>query len=603
MGLLAGFVFVVGGSPAAAQDYSPPVSYYQSLAGSSALPEGDTLRRALHDIIDGHTVISYGDLPEFFEVIDRDPANASNVILLYSGYSVSGTSFSWNREHTWPRSYGADTGPAYSDAHHLFPTDVQANSDRSNYGFDNLTSGSPLQDAPESIYNSSLQMVEPRDADKGRIARSLFYMEVRYDGSDSRGDFVLSDYLSMNDERHGKLSALLEWNRAYPPDDRERRRNHLIAEGTTTRIGFRLQGNRNPFVDYPGLADLIYEPSAPTSWHVWQLENFTFAELDAGLGAEMSDPDSDGLSNLMEFAIQTNPRDFFVPELFTVTTSSSGNNITFNRVSDPARSYISYAVEESINPNDPTSWVPLSYDERDLQIAYFGDYEQVSLYHQPTHTAVTYYRLVITRTLPGSAPVTTFFPYDMTRYTLSVSASAGGEVSLVSEGYVEPTTVEISATPAPGFLFAGWSGAEDSNANPLQLLVDTTLFLQAAFTPDLADPDSDGLSNYEEIAVLGTDPNQFDSSGDGLGDGALYEAGFDPTVDFGALKAVVESSMVYVKPGVMSIQPEADGTVRLQFDVERSQDLETWTKDPADRVEKVLERSAQTEFYRLNAPD
>jgi hypothetical protein len=333
------------------------------------------------------------------------------------------------------------------------------------------------------------------------------------------------------------------------------------------------------------------------------LENFTFSELETGLGAELSDPDSDGLSNLMEFAIQTNPRDSFVPELFTVTGSSSGNNITFNRVSEPNRSYITYAVEESTTPSDPTLWVPLSYDERDLQIADFGDYEQVSLYHQPTDTAATYYRLVITRTLPGASPVTTFFPYDMTRYTLSVSAGAGGEVSLLSEGYVEPTTVEISATPAPGFLFVGWSGAVDSTANPLQLLVDTTLSLQATFTPDLADPDLDGLSNYEEMAVVGSDPNQFDSSGDGLGDGALYDAGFDPTVDFSALKAVVESSMVYVKPGVVSVQPEADGTVRLQFDVERSQDLETWTIDPSDRIEKVLERSAQTEFYRLKTPD
>lgn len=581
-----------------AQDYRPPATYYASLPQAGALPEGNALRLALHDIIDGHITLSYNDLPELFEVIDRDPENASNVLLLYSGYSVSGTSFSWNREHTWPRSYGADSGPPYSDAHHLFPADVEANSDRSNYGFDELSSGTPLRDAPESRYNSSLRMVEPRDADKGRIARALFYMEVRYDSTNPTGDFTLSDYLSTNDQRHGKLSTLLEWNRAFPPDERELRRNHLIATGTTTRIGFRRQGNRNPFVDYPGLADLIYAPAGPLAWDRWLLENFSLADISDGNAAELADPDSDGLSNLMEFAIQTDPADPIVPALFTVTASSSGDNITFNRVLDPSRSHISYTVESSSDPLNPASWSSLVYSERDLQIANRGDFEVVSLFHQPATPGLAY-RLVITRTLPGAPVIRTTFPYDTTRYTLSVTPSPGGTTNLVSESYTVPTSIQLLATPDPGYRFVGWSGATQSLDNPLSLFVDATYSITATFSPDLDDPDGDGLTNHDEIVLLGTDPNKPDSSGDGLPDGALSAAGFDPTVNYGPLKTVVEQSLQYIRPDVLVIQSNADGSITLQFDIQRSNDLQNWTTDPADRVEKVLPRDGSVEFFRL----
>jgi endonuclease I len=585
---------------AQAQDTSPPPSYYASLASSGSLPAGDNLRRALHDLIDGHTVISYNDLPELFEIIDRDPNNPSNVILLYSGYSVSGTSTSWNREHTWPRSYGADSGPAYSDAHHLFPADVDANSDRSNYGFANLSSGTGLRDAPQSIYDSSLRMVEPRDADKGRIARALLYMEVRYDGSDSRGDFTLNNFLSANDERHGTLSALLEWNRAFPPDERERRRNHFIATGATTRVGFRRQGNRNPFVDYPGLADLIYSPTAPLDWSRWQFQQFSLPEISDGTGAELADPDSDGLTNLMEFAIQTDPADPVVPAMFTVTTSGGADYITFNRVIDPAASFLSYTVEATANPDVPSSWAPLVYDEDlDLLIDNRGDYDLVSLYYVPADNTPLFYRLVVTRDVPGATEIRTTFPYDTTRYTLSVSTTPGGTVNLVSEGFIAPTAMEVVATPAPGYLFSNWSGAIQSTANPLTILIDGTYSLLATFSPDLRDSDGDGLNNYEELVLFGTNPALADSSGDGLIDGALASAGYDPAVNYGALRTVLEQSLQYLRPGTLVIDSNQNGTISLQFDIERSTNLETWTINPADRVEKVLQRDQSVEFFRL----
>src|SRR5690606_28412198 len=115
-------------------------------------------------------------------VLDEDPENADNIILIYSGESVSKSSQgsggnSWNREHTWPQSYGADSGPANSDMHHLYPCRGNVNSQRSNNYFDDLPQGVESLLAPGNRLTADAW--EPRDADKGKIARGMFYMETR----------------------------------------------------------------------------------------------------------------------------------------------------------------------------------------------------------------------------------------------------------------------------------------------------------------------------------------------------------------------------------------------------------------------------------------
>ena len=175
VGWLVGFIPSAG---LFGQEFGPPEGYYDPAEGLV----GDALKTSLHDIIDGHIVASYGNIALAFQEYDKDPANENNILLLYSGASVSKfhqNYTNWNREHSWPQSFGADNGPANSDAHHLFPANPQTNSDRLNYAFDELESSRPLVNAPDSKVSPGLRLVEPRDEDKGRIARAMLYMETR----------------------------------------------------------------------------------------------------------------------------------------------------------------------------------------------------------------------------------------------------------------------------------------------------------------------------------------------------------------------------------------------------------------------------------------
>ncbi|MBI2425740.1 MAG: endonuclease [Candidatus Hydrogenedentes bacterium] len=238
-----------GDSPAPLNAGPIAQEYYEGTEGLS----GDALREALHEIISDQEVLSYKDCWTALMYTDEDPANPNHVILLYTGWSIPkeehGTGKDqWNREHVWAKSrgdFGTTMGPG-TDIHHLRPADVTVNSSRNNRAFDN--GGQPdLDDGRETGCNMDSNSWEPRDADKGDVARMMFYMDVRYE--DSPDLKLVQGEENGKKPLHGKLSALLEWHRQDPVDDFERRRNERI---------FELQRNRNPFIDYPGFVDLIW---------------------------------------------------------------------------------------------------------------------------------------------------------------------------------------------------------------------------------------------------------------------------------------------------------------------------------------------------------
>ena len=66
---------------------------------------------------------------------------------------------------------------------------------------------------------------------------------------------------------------------------------------------------------------------------------------------------------------------------------------------------------------------------------------------------------------------------------VSVKSSAGGEVEGPSGNLISGTTISLTATPEFGFEFKGWSGSVDSAENPLEILVDANLEIQAQFGP------------------------------------------------------------------------------------------------------------------------
>ena len=232
-----------GGSTPAPTPTATAGTYYAAAAGKS----GESLKTALNKIIStGVTTLSYDAVWNALKATDQDPANASNVILLYSGTSRSktlngGDVGDWNREHVWAKShgdFGTANGPG-TDLHHLRPEDVQVNSLRDNKDFDN--GGSAVASAPGN--KTDADSWEPRAAVKGDVARMIFYMAVRYEGG-SFPDLEVDDATgSGTAPRLGRLSALRQWHQQDPPDAFEQRRNELIY-GTYQR-------NRNPFIDHP----------------------------------------------------------------------------------------------------------------------------------------------------------------------------------------------------------------------------------------------------------------------------------------------------------------------------------------------------------------
>lgn len=238
--------------------FGQQTGYYN---GTSA-KDGEELKTALHNIIKDHTPYSYFTSKHIFKLSDADPENPDNVILVYTGrsnvnddYGTGGNFI--NREHVWAKSHGtfADVMPMYSDVHNLKPADASVNVSRSNKDFDN--GGTAHSEATDCYFTDSTW--EARDAVKGDIARIIFYMATRYEGGNGESDLEVVDWNNTYpNAQHGKLSTLLQWNLLDPPDDFERNRNNVI---------FSFQKNRNPFIDNPEFAQLIWgqETASPIS--------------------------------------------------------------------------------------------------------------------------------------------------------------------------------------------------------------------------------------------------------------------------------------------------------------------------------------------------
>jgi len=257
-------VFVFAGTTAA-----QPLTYYQDAWGE----DGDDLREALYDIISVHSKLPYSssstDTWDVLKVSDADPANASNVRLIYAGVAVNGPQEynggnGWNREHVWPRSLGGFTTSAGvgTDVHNLKPADGGLNSLRSNHEYDDLgTGGSAVNyngNATGNRFNASAWIFEPRDDIKGDLARIIMYMDVRYEGAGGEPDLVLREALNSGGTTFAVLSTLLDWHFQDTVSAFELRRNHVIDS---------MQGNRNPFIDHPELAHYLYGDSVGVAWN------------------------------------------------------------------------------------------------------------------------------------------------------------------------------------------------------------------------------------------------------------------------------------------------------------------------------------------------
>ena len=244
------------------------LEYYQSAFNK----KGDSLKYELNQIIKNHIEFPYSstntDVWDILKATDKDPANGANIILLYSGRSVDAeqeynNGNGWNREHVWAKSRGdfGTTKGAGTDVHHLRPTDVGINSARSNKAFDECNVCIQIEDT-DSYRDADLWTFEPRDAVKGDVARMIFYMVVRYEGENGEPDLELTNDILGNQDKtpiHGVINTLMAWHTQDPVDQWEENRNEIIYSD--------YQGNRNPFIDNPELADYLWGDKLDERWN------------------------------------------------------------------------------------------------------------------------------------------------------------------------------------------------------------------------------------------------------------------------------------------------------------------------------------------------
>ena len=253
-----------------------PNGYYTNAIGK----HDEALMTALEGIIYDHSLLSYNYMWTAFD--STDVGNDGYYIDMYSNCKynnqsdhVGGASFvgeGINREHSFPKSwFGGEIMPMFTDLTMLIPTDAFVNQRRSNnpYGvcaggitYTNEDMGVTMKGKlGTSTYNGYTSTVfEPDDEYKGDFARIYFYMVTCYKsdvgtwpGCDQL-DYATNNYKAFST---WSMQMLLEWHRADPVSQKEISRNEAV---------YKQQGNRNPFVDHPELAEYIWGTKQNTNW-------------------------------------------------------------------------------------------------------------------------------------------------------------------------------------------------------------------------------------------------------------------------------------------------------------------------------------------------
>lgn len=292
-------------------------NYYASVDATSA----STLRNTLHALIDDHTAYQYSigsnncnaqspttaacDVWDILEEAEQDLTESNKVLDVYRNRKYlkitdrSGATgpTTYNREHTWPNSLGfndlngLDGGgrpfSPYTDAHMLYASASDYNSNRGNKPYDNCSAA--CTENPTDLnhgagggtgtYPGNSNWVQGTDGNtgtyevwgkrKGDVARAILYMDVRYEGGSASSGQPEPNLIVTNNRSliqntpsgqvpaegyMGVLDTLIAWHNADPPDAQEVLRNEVV---------YKYQGNRNPFIDRPEWVACLWQNNCP----------------------------------------------------------------------------------------------------------------------------------------------------------------------------------------------------------------------------------------------------------------------------------------------------------------------------------------------------
>lgn len=308
-----------------------PTGYYDALKGKT----GAELKTAVHNIIKNAKVLEYGSGSgsTWYGFYTTDNDNGY-VVDRYSNNRVKfgaqgDAPEGLNIEHSFPKSWwGKTKTQAYMDLYNLMPSDINANSAKSNYGM-----GIVVQTAGKGFYDNGCIKVgtgsegfsvwQPSEEWEGDFSRSYMYMATAYQ------DYTWTGTAALNSLQQGDYPTLKEWAsklyitwaKADPVSELEVRRNNAVCK---------IQGNRNPFVDFPNLMEYVWGDSIGYAFD----PSTTVASEKYTAGGGSSDP-SDPQPGAKEEV------------LYTANYKQDGGGCIVEAVKDPSEAVAVWTLTES----------------------------------------------------------------------------------------------------------------------------------------------------------------------------------------------------------------------------------------------------------------
>lgn len=249
----------------------------------------EQLKAALHKLMDKKKVLKYGGRgPGYtwhgFWYTDRDPQTNecynrySDKKFFFESTNTGRAIGGMNIEHSFPKSWwGGHKNDAWCDLYNLYPSDSKANSSKSNFvmgvvvnvkeeagaGYDKVGTGS----ADGKLVN----MWEPGDRFKGEFSRSYMYMATTYQNlsftSEGAKQLQTGAYPTL---KKWSSDLFRQWSKNDRVDEMEIKRNEAV---------YKIQNNRNLFIDYPNLAEYVWGDSMDVEFNPYR--SITTASDDA----------------------------------------------------------------------------------------------------------------------------------------------------------------------------------------------------------------------------------------------------------------------------------------------------------------------------------
>ncbi|OIP84780.1 MAG: hypothetical protein AUK44_01365 [Porphyromonadaceae bacterium CG2_30_38_12] len=251
-----------------------PTGYYDAALGK----KDKDLKTALFKIIRPHKQLNYLALPTAFQSTDWHPATSTSPKGYYWDMYSSNQHSTWskqelNREHNMPKSwFGVSSDQVNdfqisTDLNNLYPSDINANSAKLNYALGVVSNSAIFSNGVVKVGSNSFPgyngtVFEPANEYKGDFARDYMYMVTCYEDYANTWQSIGTSSMLIRGSYYPVLNAyavnlLLQWHRQDAVSSKEVTRNNAV---------YSLQNNRNPYIDYPVLAEYIWGKFIGETW-------------------------------------------------------------------------------------------------------------------------------------------------------------------------------------------------------------------------------------------------------------------------------------------------------------------------------------------------